>query len=251
MTDSDLKIWDKVADRWDSRVATDGTLRTLLFENSLLETIGQVKGKKILDAGCGNGYITDMLAEEGAEVIGVDGSGKMVERAKNRYPHHNFLQADLLKPLEFETQSFDVVVANMVLMHLADIDTFLGEAARILRLTGCFVASVLHPCFNEPAMGLSRSVWSKLIGGKIMGVAADYFRKSGNRRYESALSETVTHYHRTLQEYSEAFWEHGMAIAVMKEPHDLPDDFLLEHPKLEYATRLPRFIIFKTIKRTV
>lgn len=245
----DLEIWDKVADSWDKKVATDGTMRTVLFEDCLLPLFENLQGKKVLDAGCGNGYITDMLSEEGADVIGIDGSANMVAAAKDRYPNLNFHQADLLKPLEFDTSTFDVVLANMVLMHLSEIGTFLQEAERVLKPEGTMISSILHPCFNEPATRLRRGLLSKITGRKVVGVALDYYDKQKCKRFESQVNEELTHYHRTIEEYSAEFLSKGFVITDIKEPHDLPEEFLSEHPELEYALRLPRFMIFKTIKR--
>ncbi|MGE5392542.1 MAG: class I SAM-dependent methyltransferase [Candidatus Saccharibacteria bacterium] len=247
----DLQLWDEVAGRWDKKVATDGTLRTVLFENSLTDLLDTVENLHGLDAGCGNGYLTDMLSEEGAAMIGIDGSKAMIDAAIARYPGRDFRQIDLLKPLPFPDASFDFVLCSMVLMHLVQVDTFLSESRRILKDGGQLVISILHPCFNQPVMKLKRGLWSKIAGGRVVGEASDYFDQPSNRRFESQVGEHLTHYHRTLEEYSRKFRDNGLTIAEIREPHDLPEEFLRHRPELEYATRLPRFILFKTIKPTV
>lgn len=58
-------------------------------------------GENVLDLGCGYGFYTDYFRSIGADVIGVDGSEKMIEAARNRYPDTSFTVMDITKPLVF------------------------------------------------------------------------------------------------------------------------------------------------------
>src|SRR5687768_2819173 len=67
-----------------------------------LSLMPEVKGKRVLDAGCGPGIYSEWLIEHGAEVVAVDASPKMIELAKQRLgPTTDVRQADLSKPLTF------------------------------------------------------------------------------------------------------------------------------------------------------
>lgn len=102
-------------------------------------------GKKILDIGCGGGFLTTSLAEAGHEVFGVDLSANSLKIAKEhdltRTAH--FLQANALQ-LPFEDQSFDVVCAMDVLEHVETPSYGVVEAARVLKNGGLFFFNTLN-----------------------------------------------------------------------------------------------------------
>ncbi len=105
---------------------------------SLLEP--QVGGA-LLDLGCDDGLLTRRFAERvrASDVRGVE---VVVERAAEaRARGVEVTVADLNGQLPFETDTFDVVVSNQVIEHLAETDTFLIEIARILRPAGYAVVS--------------------------------------------------------------------------------------------------------------
>lgn len=241
----DLDVWEQVAGKWKESTGP-GAARTQHFIKALDKLIPNPKGLNILDAGCGDGVFSKFLSDRGAKVTGVDGAESMVAIAKQKYPELNFFVADLLNPLPFADQSFDLVLANMVLMHLADVSQFLTEARRILKPGGELVFSVLHPCFNHPTMKLYKSLWAKLTFQNPSGLVHNYYQRT-TERFEKNLEQKVTHYHRTLEEYSQLIQQAGMKIVALSEPHELSEEFIKQNTQFEYTTRIPRFLFFKCI----
>lgn len=101
-----------------------------------------VAGKKVLDAACGEGYGSALLARTAAEVTGVDLSEASLEHARQRYPAGNlrFEQADCLQ-LPLDDASVDILVSFETLEHLADHDALMREFRRVLRPEGFLVIS--------------------------------------------------------------------------------------------------------------
>jgi SAM-dependent methyltransferase len=101
-----------------------------------------VKGRRVLDAACGEGYGSALLAPVAETVTGVDLSGSAVEHARDRYEYQNlsFRQADCLA-LPFEDNSFDCVVSFETLEHLEDHDGLLSEFRRVLDPAGFLLLS--------------------------------------------------------------------------------------------------------------
>ncbi|HVL91129.1 MAG TPA: class I SAM-dependent methyltransferase [Actinomycetota bacterium] len=97
-------------------------------------------GKRVLDAGCGEGYGTQILAAKAAEVVGVDLEAGVVERAAARYPSARFEPADL-EALPYPDASFDAVVSLQVIEHMRSPIEFCSEVARVLRPGGEFLCA--------------------------------------------------------------------------------------------------------------
>jgi SAM-dependent methyltransferase len=99
---------------------------------------------RALDAACGTGRHARKLADAGHEVVGVDVSPEMLERARAGLPQATFHEGDL-RALDEPDASFDLVVCGLALAHLPDVGAGVAELARVLRPGGRLVVSVLHP----------------------------------------------------------------------------------------------------------
>ena len=101
-----------------------------------------VAGRKVLDAACGEGYGSDMLAQWADHVTGVDIDAQSVAHARARYTKENlqFVESNVLK-LPFEDNSFEVVVSFETLEHLAEHQELLEEFKRVLKDDGYLVIS--------------------------------------------------------------------------------------------------------------
>src|SRR2546428_11968017 len=91
----------------------------------------------ILDVGCGPGYVSAAAAERGAMPIGLDFSEEMIAIAKKKFPTIEFRQGDA-QNLPFPDASVDRVVASFALLHLANPERAMTEAARVLKPGGRF-----------------------------------------------------------------------------------------------------------------
>ena len=79
----------------------------------LVELLAPSCGERILDVGCGTGHLAARIAERGADVLGIDVSPSMVERARGNYPRLRF---EVLDVLEMRLRSeFDAVFSNATL----------------------------------------------------------------------------------------------------------------------------------------
>jgi len=106
---------------------------------SLLEVNSQAK---VLDIGCGNGSFTRMMADKigSAYVLGME-INQELSRQAYEINHIDAVTADAGKKLPFSDRTFDLVVANQLIEHLDDTDTFVKEVYRILRPGGVCICS--------------------------------------------------------------------------------------------------------------
>lgn len=128
---------------------TFGTL-TLQAVEPLLDAAGVGPGLRVLDVASGPGYAASAAGARGARVAGVDFSPPMVDEARRRYPDLVFREGDAAA-LPFEDASFDAVVMNFGLLHLARPEVAIAEAHRVLRLGGRYALTVWAG--PEEAMG--------------------------------------------------------------------------------------------------
>jgi ubiquinone/menaquinone biosynthesis C-methylase UbiE len=125
--------WERVADKYDSTWSSS----TRQFIPPLLDA-ADVSGKmSVLDVGCGPGYVSTAAAERDAIPTGLDFSQEMVAIAKKMFPHLEFREGDA-QNLPFADASFDRVLANFALLHLADPERACAEACRVLKPGGKF-----------------------------------------------------------------------------------------------------------------
>lgn len=111
----------------------------------------RVANLRVLDVACGAGYGTNILAQAAAEVTGVDIDGSAIRRAAKKYKRDNlkFVTADC-HDMPFEAGSFDVVVANEMIEHIEDQDSFLEEVTRVLKPGGTLLISTPNkPVYNR------------------------------------------------------------------------------------------------------
>ncbi len=142
--------WDRVAEAWDREAADQGMwYQRTVIDPVTLGIVGKVKGKRILEMGCGNGYFSRRLAREGAKAVGVDSSAAMIrmawQREKAMPTGARFLCRDAARLPVFKRGAFDLVVANMCLMDVKDTRGAIREASRLLKRQGRFVFSITHP----------------------------------------------------------------------------------------------------------
>lgn len=110
-----------------------------------------VRGKRVLDVACGEGYGTNLLAEIASSATGVDISDEAVRHASATYPKANLLfQQGSAISLNFPEQSFDVVVSFETLEHLAEQEQMIAEIRRVLTVEGILVISTPNrPIYSE------------------------------------------------------------------------------------------------------
>src|SRR5215467_8621586 len=150
------------AAREERGVAGDGLLR------EMLELLGEVTGLRVLDAACGDGYVTRVLADRGARVTGIDIGPRLIERASRRDPEGSidYRVADLSKGLPGEHAPFDAVVSFLALNDVIEYRGFIATIASVLRPGGRLVVA-----FNSP------------YGSVVRGNVPDYFNAGATSPY--------------------------------------------------------------------
>jgi SAM-dependent methyltransferase len=144
------EAYDRLAAVWSS-TTDEGPWNGLLERPALRALVpGNLGGTAVLDAGCGSGAQAQWLLDQGADVVGVDVSPRMIEEAERRCAGRGrFLVADLAEPLPLEPRSLDGITCSLALHYVADWSVPLLSFASALRPGGWAVISLDHP-FGPP-----------------------------------------------------------------------------------------------------
>jgi len=210
--------------------------RQHLLNAVLFSLMGEVQGKKILDAGCGQGYLSRKLAKRGAIVTGMEPAEVWyrycVERERIEPLGITYKQHDL-STLNDIQDGFDIVVANMVFMDIPDYKKAMHNCIASLKHGGDFIFSITHPCFEEPS-----SEWDRKGYVEVRDYSREYAVKTG---YAYA-------FHRPLSTYLNLLVEEGCVFQRMIEPR--LDEKLVKQYGEKHARNIfvPQFVIIHSVR---
>jgi SAM-dependent methyltransferase len=211
--------WDANASFWIQIIRERrDRYRTELTDLAVLDAIGPASGLAMLDAGCGEGYLSRALARAGATLTAIDSSTSMVEAARARSLSDRLpisFEIGSVYHLPYANDAFDVVVCNHLLNDLKEPSKPINEFARVLRSGGRLIILMLHPCFydkhaetNPAANGL---------------MASSYFnvRRIEQKFVVDGMTSPVpnTAWFRPLEYYTAALGRSSFVITGLSEPH--------------------------------
>ena len=246
--------WARIAEWYDAKQSDTGDFwhRTLI-DPTFLQVIGDVHGKRVLDLTCGNGYLSRRFAREGAEVVAVDASAPIIERARARgnrgRPEIEYHVADAVHLGMLAPTSFDLVACNMGLMDIGDAEGAIQEVGRVLRTGGRFVASISHPCFDQGPTSiwlLERFFRTTTVARKISRYREPF---SDEIPWEISPGQIVTTagFHRPLSCYARALRNAGLLIRSLEEPVPSPE-FLEGSAQGSYIAEVPMQLVLDAVK---
>ena len=235
--------WDKNAETRHKQIVSkvDVSYHRILIP-TIMRLVGDIRGKRVIDVGCGSGYLTARLATKGSQVVGVDPSKEMIKIAKREYGHiprlefHNLSIEDFSR--QYPSARFDVAVSNMSLVTIPELDKALGAISCLLPRKGVFVFNITHPCFyNQYRKYESIGAFQYHISHAQKGS----FFISADR---GGLPSPTTHFHRPLQEYFRSLRDASFIVDELVEPFPSSDVQKL-YPK---PWGMPHFLSIRCIK---
>jgi trans-aconitate 2-methyltransferase len=160
------------------------------YGEEVLELLAPQPGERVLDLGCGTGHLTNQIAARGAQIVGLDKSPAMIERARTHYPELRFQIGDAA---DFEfSEPFDAVFSNAAIHWMKDQDAVAASIGSALKPGGRFVAE---------------------FGGKgnIKKLRTALHNALEAGRY-SLNSEATRRYYASIGEYSTLLESHGFRV---------------------------------------
>ncbi|MEU6439989.1 class I SAM-dependent methyltransferase [Streptomyces sp. NPDC047046] len=209
--------WDTIAD-WYAELVRSGSALHGFGRDTLLTHLPELlTGQRVLDLGCGEGFIARAVADRGATVWGIDSSPRMIENARTaekRQPSGAVFSVDDGCTLAtVATASVDWVTAGLSLNNVPDLDAALVAVHRVLAPGGVLIFTVPHPCFEAP-----HATWIETGGGTTRRVVGDYLAEGFWRSSNPNGVRRAGNQHRKLSTYISALVRNGFEIAAVDEP---------------------------------
>lgn len=242
----------------------------VLFEMpALFSLLPELKGKNVLDLGCGFGEHCMHMAQTGAcKVVGIDISEKMLQvaRAENAAPNIVYYQMPMEDISRIE-EYFDLVVSSLAFHYVEDFEGLIRDCLELLKPGGILVFSQEHPfstCYGELSEGKeteSEGLWDKLpitlhcpenrwtrdADGKKWYLNLAGYGLEGERESKWFV-EGVKKYHRTFSTILNTLTAAGFVVEKTIEP--LPTtELLAAHPEQADLFHKPDFLVIRARKK--
>ena len=245
--DTSTRSWSKLGREW-AELAQTGESRMCFIMPYMLESLGDVQGKRILDLGCGEGGYSRELAKRGADVIAIDCSEAIITYSIEQAEIHGLTIHHLIRNSNdlygVDDNLFDIVLCSMMLMDCEDFEGTMKEVVRVLKPSGKLFASVLHPCFNgEYNDGIGRQE----TGINRQVVVKNYFTPT---EWEAPLPKgnvPVIWRHRTLEDYIKVFIKSGLTIKDLNEPRPTEEQANIS-TEIAWLQKVPLFLFWELQK---
>lgn len=196
-----LDAWHANAHAWE-RAVREGRIesRKLVTDRAILDAVLSRSPRRVMDIGCGEGWLAHALAAQGVSVIGVDALPALIEAARSqgggdfRVLSYEDLAAGALD------ERADVVVCNFSLLGGASVDALLAAVPRWIGQDGVLIIQTLHPLMADAAP------------------YADGWREGSWAGCGDGFSQAAPWYFRTLGGWVAAFERAGLSLQKLEEP---------------------------------
>lgn len=234
--DYDQKVWET----WD--LDHRKTLNPVIFR-----LLRNVKNKKILDLGCGQGYFSRLLTKQGGIVTGVDLSKDLIGIANQRNQEQGlkikYFVSDAANLKDLQDNKFDIAISNMALMDIKNVDKTIKECSRVLKKNGHIIFSIVNPIFSI----FERSKDDNGYFLKLMKYKTNSTMTNENRW----CNFKTVHYHRSIGYYINLLSNNGFYITNYEEiaTKYFKGELIKDKDFFDFIQEFPSFLIVKAIKK--
>lgn len=138
---------EKAYNIWADQYDTNSNKTRDLDTKSTIKTLNKFDFSKVIELGCGTGKNTTFLLKKADEIIGLDFSQEMLNKAKAKIKDERveFRKADLTKSWEIDNDFADLITCSLTLEHIKNLSHIFNQASLKLKNNGLFFISELHP----------------------------------------------------------------------------------------------------------
>jgi len=219
-----------------------------LIEIPIMKTLlPSLKGKKVLDLGCGNGAMSKYFIEQGAsQVLALDISKNMIEEAKEKNNNPKITYEILgMEEISKIKDKFDLVFSSLAFHYIEDFDKLTNDIHKLLNKDGILLYSQEHPTVlcSKLELGMKNRVE---INNKRYYLLSDY-NDIGKREF-LWNNTNVTKYHRNFETIINTLIKNNLSIVEIKESYASEEAIKLVD-KYKYQIDRSYFLFVKAQKK--
>lgn len=232
--------------------SVDGQIFRNILGKSFMDRMpvnaGHKQPVRVLDAGCGDGWLAGLMAAQSPDIHACDAGEPLIEIAQQKYPAVQFTVCDLNKPLPYEASYFDIVTASMVLHDVEDELATLQNIAAVLKPEGKLLASIVNPYYGYPIGEWKRGLWGRLLRKKpALRLARFYNQMMGQSRPSFEWRPGLGSHFTPLSAHIHAASQARLTLTDM---HDISADKDSPHYNLTYQLyRFPIILLLEFTKQ--
>ncbi len=217
MTKEIEKWWDEASRGYqdDSKIRTKSAhYGPYAPDENKLKLLGNVKGKEILEIGCGGGQCSIAFAKQGAKCTGLDLSKEQLKYAKELTKKEKvlvkFLKHDIQTLKGIKSKNYDIVFSAFALQYVPDLTKCFREVYRVLKKNGIFVFSFDHPFYSSLSHKTFKMKLNYNKAGKVEEIET----------WPDGSKHTFVAYRRKVSDIFDSLLKVGFSIERMIEPFD-------------------------------
>lgn len=217
---------------------------------ALVDMLGTVHNKTILDMGCGFGDHAKKLSKQKfKKLVGFDISKELVLLATaQNIPNSTFYIGDMNRKLKHNDSTFDIVYSSLAIHYIKNLKKLFSEVHRVLKKEGVFCFSTGHPIFNLINQTDMRTIGVRKIKGK-REIFGNYFDESLKDNNLGSLGK-IKLYNYTFETLLKTALSLGFELIDYKDAKPLKSSQKYNADKYRLTSTLPTFILFKFKKKT-
>lgn len=233
-----IKDWDRIAGQYSEHIRTKCDLCLRDLGESFWKALGDLKGRSVLELGCGNGVLAGQMLSKGAQVIGLDGSMEFLQEAKKVSEDLKFFQADLNAEPDVEGK-FDLIISHMTLMDLRNPSPLVRSIPNFLNPNGRFIFTIPHPVFFHQKR--EKDVQT----GNSFKAVRSYLSQETWRINTFGGHD---HFHRSLSWYFSLVNGAGLSVDLFLEP---PHQTASRNPLAEFYNEFPLYVLIRCVLKNL
>ncbi len=238
--------WDLASEYYQKEISadkmTDVQYGPFGSNEGKLRLLGKIKGKKVLELGCGGGQVSIALTKKGAVCTGIDISHKQIEfarkNAKKEGVNVEFIELPFSKINKLKPGKFDIVISIMAIQYCTDLNALLKNVRDLLVKNGIFVFSIEHPFYL-------------LMDPNDMKIKESYFDSGLKIKKEKWPDKSIhyfAYYERKISDIVNSIIESGLNLERIIEPLDSKDKIWGTGYRRALVNKIAPTIIFKCRK---
>jgi len=197
--------------------SVSGQFERKLISKAIFSHLPENKESYVLDAACGTGWLTKLLAEKYEKVLGCDSSLPLLDYARKNNPENcTFVEASILEKIPILERPYDSAIICLAIHDVKNPPEAYAQVEKILKDNGKLIVVVANPYYSFPVGVWKRGIWGKIFGGKTHLRLQPYNKLARGRR-DFNWKKSIPSYFCTLPEIINSALTSGFELEKMEE----------------------------------